>query len=65
MQTKDEIRSLLNQMSEERASEVLNFARFLTWQEERTQWQQFGKSQLAKAYGDDEPEYSLSDIQEG
>ena len=30
--------------------------------ENREAWSQFGRTQLAKAYGDDEPEYTEADI---
>jgi len=42
--------------------EVLDFAKFLSAQEEREAWSAVGRKQLAKAYGDDEPEYTEADI---
>jgi len=49
-------------LSEDQLRELLDFARFLNWQDERECWQRFGKAQLAKAYGPDEPEYSELDV---
>jgi hypothetical protein len=40
----------------------LDFARFLSEQDEREAWRKFGRSQLARAYGPGEPEYDLDDI---
>ena len=39
--------------------EVLDFAEFLQGQDAAT-WRQFGRNQLARAYGPDEAEYSLT-----
>jgi len=40
----------------------LEFARFLSLREDREAWQEFGRRQLARAYGNEEPEYTLDDI---
>jgi hypothetical protein len=53
---------VIRELPEDRLSEVLDFARFLTVQEEREAWSRFGQSSLAMAYGDDEPEYSEADL---
>jgi hypothetical protein len=53
---------LLEGLPDDRLGQLIDFARFLAWQEERKNWQAFGQSQLANAYGPDEPEYSLSNI---
>jgi hypothetical protein len=49
-------------MPEDRVREVLDFARFLRSQEDREDWQEFGRRQLARAYGEIEPEYGPVDI---
>ncbi|MEI8373834.1 MAG: hypothetical protein WCJ35_13480 [Planctomycetota bacterium] len=41
---------------------MLDFARFLSIQDDREDWQEFGRRQLAHAFGEDEPEYGLADI---
>jgi hypothetical protein len=41
---------------------VLNFARFLSAQEERETWMKFGRTHLEKAYGKEEPDYTEADI---
>ncbi len=61
MTAKQALEEILQQLPESRLSEVVDFAQFLSWREEREAWQRFGQSQLAKAYGPDEPEYSLDD----
>ena len=58
MSTREALDKLLESLPEERLREVLDFAQFLSGQEERAGWQQFGQSQLARAYGPDEPEYT-------
>ena len=40
----------------------MDFARFLSFNEDREGWQEFGRKQLARAYGDGEPEYGPDDI---
>ena len=62
MTSKDLLEGILQGLPENRLQEVLDFARFLSVQEDREGWQEFGRGQLANAYGDDEPEYSLDDI---
>lgn len=62
MSVKEFLETVLEALPEERLREVLNFAEFLSWQEERRGWRQFGQAQLARAYGPDEPEYSTADL---
>ena len=52
---------LLENLSEQRLGQLIDFARFLAAEEERGEWQRFGLSQLANAYGPDEPDYSERD----
>jgi hypothetical protein len=53
---------LLEGLSQERVRHLIAFARFLAAEDERDAWQSFGKAQLAKAYGTDEPDYSELDL---
>ncbi len=53
---------LLQDLPNDSLRQLIDFARFLAWQEEQKSWQEFGQSQLARAYGPDEPDYSLSDV---
>ena len=62
MTSRDHLDGLLQALPEHRVQEVLDFARFLSLQEDRVAWQEFGRQQLARAYGDDEPEYGPDDI---
>jgi hypothetical protein len=59
----EDLNRILASLPERRLQEVLDFARFLSCAEERQEWQQAGKAQLARAYGPDEPDYSESDLQ--
>jgi hypothetical protein len=62
MTSKDFLGEVLQNLPESRVQEVLDFARFLSFEGDREDWQQFGRKQLALGYGDDEPEYSPDDI---
>ena len=62
--TQHELERLIPELSIGQLQQVVDFAKFLRWKEERRDWQEFGKKQLAGAYGDDEPEYTLADIRE-
>jgi len=62
MNVKESLEKVLEALPEERLREVFNFAVFLSWQEEREGWRQFGQAQLARAYGPDEPEYTSADL---
>jgi hypothetical protein len=62
MTSKELLDGILQSLPENRLREVLDFARFLSLQEDREAWQEFGRRQLARAFGEDEPEYSLDDI---
>ena len=62
MTVRESLSKVLESLPEERLSEVLEFAQFLNWQEERREWIQFGQNQLARAYGPDEPDYSEADL---
>ena len=53
---------VLQEFPESRWGEVLDFARFLSVQNEQGAWSRFGRSQLARACGDDEPEYTEADL---
>ncbi len=65
MTTKEALEGIVADLPENRLSELLDFARFLSWQEERQAWQEFGRAQLARAYGPDEPDYSIEDVKPG
>lgn len=60
--TRDTLVQVLQELPEDRLGEVLDFARFLTIQEEREAWSRSGRLALAKAYGNDEPDYSEADL---
>ena len=61
MSVKEALGKFLDSMSEEKLREVLEYAEFLNWRDEQEGYRQFGKAQFSRAYGDNEPEYSLSD----
>ena len=62
MTTRDALVQVLQELPDNRVGQVLDFARFLTLQEEREGWSQFGRSSLARAYGSDEPDYTEADL---
>ena len=62
MTTQEALDEILQILPDNRLDEVLDFARFLSERDERDAWQKFGRNQLARAYGPDEPEYSLDDL---
>jgi len=62
MSVKESLQKVLETMPEERLRDILDFAEFLTWQDERNAWRQVGQAQFARAYGSDEPEYTLADL---
>ena len=62
MSVRECLNKVLEMLPEDRLSEVLDFAQFLGWQQERDEWRRFGQAQLARAYGPDEPEYSEDDL---
>ena len=59
MSTQEALHEIFQILPENQLHEVLDFARFLS---EREAWRTFGRNQLARAYGPDEPEYSLEDL---
>jgi hypothetical protein len=62
MTNRELLEGALQSLPEHRVQEVLDFVRFLGFQEERESWREFGRRQLARAYSDDEPEYTVDDI---
>jgi hypothetical protein len=62
MSVKKTLDELLATLPEDRLREVLDFVHFVNARQEREQWQGFGTSQLARAYGPDEPEYTEADL---
>lgn len=59
-----ELKQLIAELSEEQVRQVADFAKFLRWSDERREWREFGQQQFAKAYGEDEPDYTLADHRE-
>ncbi len=62
MSAREKLEKLLDNMPEDHLREIVDFAAFLSAQEERADWRQFGQIQLGSAYGPDEPEYTLADV---
>ena len=65
MTTREALDVVLQELPEDRLSQLLDFARFLTSRSEAEAWQQFGRRQLARAYGPDEPDYTMDDVKQG
>jgi hypothetical protein len=62
MDARASLERLLQGLSDERLRQLIDFARFLAADDERLGWQDFGRARLARAYGHDEPDYTMSDI---
>lgn len=62
MTAKEHLNELLDTLPEDKLRQVLDFAQFLLLQREREEWQQFGRMQLARCYGENESDYSEADI---
>ena len=62
MNARDAIADIAKTLPDERIGQLLDYARFLSLQDECAEWQSFGQMQLAKAYSDDEPEYTEEDL---
>jgi hypothetical protein len=62
MDSREQLNAVLDQLPADRIGQVLDFARFLVVHGERAEWQRFGRSQLPRAYGDDEPDYTDADL---
>lgn len=62
MTLQETLNNLIVRLPTEKQRQVVEFAQFLAWQDERREWQNFGESQLARAYGEDEPEYTMEDL---
>jgi len=65
MDARTSLEPLLKVLSDERLRQLIDFARFLAWEDGRQGWQDLGRAQLARAYGPDEPDYTSSDIKPG
>jgi len=62
MSTRGSLQKLIDELPDDRLQELLNYGEFLKWRLEHQSWQDFGRNQLAKAYGATEPEYSIADL---
>ena len=62
MTNKEALEQIVQELPDSHLRELLDFARFLSWREEHEAWQRFGRSQLARAYAPEEPDYSVDDI---
>lgn len=62
MTLKESLNKVLEELPEERQHEVLEFAQFLASRRDADQWTEAARAQFARAFGPDEPEYTLADI---
>ena len=58
----DQLTAIASTLSETRLAELLDFAQFLRFQEERNELRAAGQAQFAKAYGHGEPDYTEADL---
>jgi hypothetical protein len=64
MSVREILETHLENLPDDRLRELLDFVEFLNWRDEREGWRVFGQEQLARAYGPNEPEYTLADLKE-
>ena len=64
MTVQEQLSEVLQEMPEARVRQVLDFAKFLSWEDEAQAWREFGKAQFAQCYGDDEPDYTIADLRQ-
>lgn len=67
MNTRERLNEILDQLPETRLFQIEDFARYLYWQEKRTReeredWLRLGMKSLARAYGPNEPEYTIANV---
>jgi hypothetical protein len=60
--TLQSIQGVLQKLDEDQLRRVLEYAQALGSQDEHDLWRRFGRNQFARAYGDNEPEYSEADV---
>ncbi len=65
MTTRENLKQVLEKLPDDRVKQVLEFAEFLASHGESLDWQGFGREQFARAYGPNEPEYTLADLKSG
>ena len=63
MTARETLDQVVASLPEERIQQLLDYANYLRWAEERQEWRQFGQAQLARAYGPNEPDYTEADLQ--
>jgi hypothetical protein len=62
MSAKQSLVQLLEHLPEEKVEQILRFARNVSDDAEMEEWSAFGLEQLSRAYGPDEPVYTLNDL---
>ncbi len=65
MNARARLEPILESLSDDRIRQLIDFARFLAMEQDRQEWQSFGQEQLARCYGQNEPEYTEADIRPG
>lgn len=61
MTARESLNLLLSRLPDDRIGELLEHARLLADDADSAAWRGFGQTQFARAYGNDEPEYSMTD----
>jgi hypothetical protein len=62
MTVRESLDRVLVNLPEGRLRQVLDYAEFLALKQDLGDFRQLGKEQFAKAYGDNEPEYTVADL---
>ncbi|HRK31596.1 MAG TPA: hypothetical protein PLD59_10995 [Tepidisphaeraceae bacterium] len=65
MKLREAIEQVLEHLPEDRQKQVLDFARFIAAERDGEQWRAAGRHGLARAFGEDEPEYTWPPPKQG
>jgi hypothetical protein len=65
MTVRESLDRVLVNLPEGRLRQVLDYAEFLALKQDLGDHQQLGKEQFARAYGGNEPDYTVADVKRG
>jgi hypothetical protein len=62
MQLHKDIYQVMEKLPEDKLRQLLDYAKFLAQSPEEREWRDYSREQFARAYGADEPNYTIHDI---
>jgi hypothetical protein len=62
MSTREQLDAVVSQLPEETLSQLLHIARRMALDKDWAEWERLSQEQFARAYGPDEPEYTMADV---